>query len=90
MTTQIVVNHQAVTNLAAKLERLGYSGDDVHEVAEHIAMNLLADGYRPVERIQRGLRPTKSGGRRWHPSTGRSTPHGGTRRRQGDDVRRWQ
>jgi len=58
MTTQIVVNHQAVTNLAAKLEKLGYSGDDVHEVAEHIALNLLADGYRPVERIP-DLRPTR-------------------------------
>lgn len=41
-------NAAAVRNLAARLERLGYTGDSYTE-AEHIALNLLADGYRPVE-----------------------------------------
>jgi hypothetical protein len=47
--TQIAVNSQALINLAAKLEQLGYAGDDVHDVAERIALNLLSDGYRRVE-----------------------------------------
>lgn len=47
---QVAVNHRAVANLAGRLESLGYTGDDVHEVAERLAAELLADGYRPVER----------------------------------------
>lgn len=49
MTTQIAVNATAIRNLAHRLTQLGYSGDDVHDVAERIAMNLLADGYRRLE-----------------------------------------
>ena len=49
MTQQVVTNHKAVANLAARLEQLGYRGDDVHQVAEHLALNLLADGYRRVD-----------------------------------------
>jgi len=45
---QIATNHRALMGLAARLERLGYTGDTYAE-AEHIALNLLADGYRPVE-----------------------------------------
>lgn len=47
--TQVAVNAAAVRNLAARLERLGYTGD-AHTEAEHIALNLLADGYRPVDK----------------------------------------
>lgn len=50
MSSQIAVNSQALINLAAKLEQLGYTGPDVHRVAESIALNLLADGYRPLEK----------------------------------------
>ena len=42
-------NQAAIRNLAGRLEALGYDGDDVHTVAEHLAVNLLADGYRPIE-----------------------------------------
>lgn len=44
----IARNATAVRNLAARLERLGFTGDSYTE-AEHIALNLLADGYRKVE-----------------------------------------
>jgi hypothetical protein len=37
-------NAAAVRNLAARLERNGWPGD-AHAEAEHIALNLLADGY---------------------------------------------
>jgi hypothetical protein len=47
--TQVATNATAIRNLAARLERLGYTGD-CHTEAEHIAVNLLADGYRPVEK----------------------------------------
>ena len=57
MTQQIAVNSQALINLAAKLEQLGYAGDDVHDVAERLAMNLLADGYRRLDPVP-DLRPT--------------------------------
>lgn len=50
MSTQIAVNATAVRNLADRLTQLGYKGDDVHDVAEHIALNLLADGYRRLEK----------------------------------------
>lgn len=50
MTAQIAVNATAVRNLAEKLTTLGYTGDDVHDIAEHIALNLLADGYRRLEK----------------------------------------
>jgi hypothetical protein len=43
----IARNAAALRNLAGRLERMGYIGDTYAE-AEHIAMNLLADGYRPV------------------------------------------
>lgn len=46
---QIAANATALRNLATRLERLGYTGD-THAEAEHIALNLLADGFRPVER----------------------------------------
>lgn len=46
---QISVNHRAVVNLAGRLEQLGYRGDDVHAVADHLARNLIADGYRPIQ-----------------------------------------
>jgi hypothetical protein len=44
----IARNAAAIRNLAARLERMGYVGD-CHAEAEHIALNLLADGYRRVE-----------------------------------------
>lgn len=47
MTKQIAVNHTALMNMAGRLEALGFTGD-AYEVAERLAMNLLADGYRPV------------------------------------------
>lgn len=46
---QIAVNASALRNLADRLEHLGYKGDTYAE-AELLAMNLLADGYKPVER----------------------------------------
>ena len=49
MSAQIATNAAALRNLADRLERLGYAGDCYAE-AEHIAVNLLADGYKPVER----------------------------------------
>jgi len=58
VTTQIATNSTAIRNLAGRLESLGYAGDDVLEVAEKLAMNLLSDGYRPVERVP-DLRPTR-------------------------------
>jgi hypothetical protein len=51
----IARNAAAVRNLATRLERLGYTGD-CHTEAEHIAVNLLADGYRRIEPIP-DLRP---------------------------------
>lgn len=48
-TQQIAINAAAIRNLAARLEDMGYAGGDVHAEAEHIALNLLADGCRPVE-----------------------------------------
>jgi len=44
----VATNAKALLNLAGRLERMGYSGD-CHAEAEHIALNLLADGYRPLE-----------------------------------------
>jgi hypothetical protein len=44
----VAANAAAIRNLAARLERMGYEGD-CHAEAEHIALNLLADGYRPLE-----------------------------------------
>lgn len=46
---QVAVNAAAVRNLAARLERLGYTGDAQTE-AEQIAIALVADGYRRVEK----------------------------------------
>jgi hypothetical protein len=46
----IAANATALRNLAARLERLGYTGDTYAE-AEHIALNLLADGYRRIETV---------------------------------------
>ncbi|MCW2899973.1 MAG: hypothetical protein JWO67_2238 [Streptosporangiaceae bacterium] len=45
----IAANATALRNLAARLERMGYTGD-AHAEAEHIALNLLADGYRPLDK----------------------------------------
>jgi hypothetical protein len=47
---QVGTNSAALRNLAARLERMGYTGDTYAE-AEHIAVNLLADGYRRVEPV---------------------------------------
>jgi hypothetical protein len=52
---QVAANAKAVRNLAARLERLGYTGD-CHTEAEHIAVNLLADGYRRIDPVP-DLRP---------------------------------
>jgi hypothetical protein len=52
---QVAANAKAVRNLAGRLERLGYTGD-CHTEAEHIAVNLLADGYRRIEPVP-DLRP---------------------------------
>lgn len=57
--TQVSVNASAIRNLADKLTRLGYERDDVHDVAEKLAMNLLADGYRRIE-TPPALRPTNA------------------------------
>jgi hypothetical protein len=46
---QVAANATALRNLAARLERLGFTGD-AHTEAEHIALNLLADGYRHIEK----------------------------------------
>jgi hypothetical protein len=51
----IARNAAAIRNLAGRLERLGYTGD-CHTEAEHIAVNLLADGYRRIEPVP-DLRP---------------------------------
>ena len=45
---QVAANYRALSNLAGRLERMGYTGDALME-AEHIALNLLADGYRRIE-----------------------------------------
>jgi hypothetical protein len=47
---EIARNAAALRNLAARLERMGYTGGDAHTEAEHIAVNLLADGYRPIDK----------------------------------------
>ena len=57
--TQVSVNASAIRNLADKLTRLGYERDDVHDIAEKLAMNLLADGYRRIE-TPPALRPTNA------------------------------
>lgn len=56
---QVAANATAIRNLAARLERLGFVGDAQDE-AEHIARELLADGYRRVEQPPplRGTRST--------------------------------
>lgn len=45
---QIATNASAVRNLAGQLEALGFTGD-AYAVAEKLAVNLLADGYKPVD-----------------------------------------
>jgi hypothetical protein len=59
---QVAANAAAIRNLAARLERLGYTGD-CHTEAEHIAVNLLADGYRRIDPVPdlRGPSSTKAG-----------------------------
>jgi hypothetical protein len=47
---QVSVNAQAIRNLAGHLERMGYTGSSIAE-AEHIALNLLADGYQRIEPV---------------------------------------
>lgn len=47
---QVSLNHAAVAQLAERLTALGYQGDDVHRVAESIAVNLLAAGYKRLTR----------------------------------------
>jgi hypothetical protein len=58
----IARNAAAIRNLAGRLERLGYTGD-CHTEAEHIAVNLLADGYRRIEPVPdlHGPSSTKAG-----------------------------
>lgn len=46
---QIARNDAAIRNLAGRLEQLGFPGDSRAE-AERIAVDLFADGYRPVEK----------------------------------------
>ena len=41
-------NAKAVANLAARLEAWGLT--DPEQRAEHVVMNLAADGYRPLDR----------------------------------------
>jgi hypothetical protein len=43
----VAANAAAIRNLAARLENWGLS--DPHERAEHIVLNLAADGFRPLE-----------------------------------------
>jgi hypothetical protein len=52
MTTEraVATNATALRNLADRLERMGYAGGDAYTEAEHIALNLLADGYRLIEK----------------------------------------
>jgi Mn-dependent DtxR family transcriptional regulator len=62
---QIAANHRALTNLAAHLEHLGYTGGDAHNQAERIAHALHRDGWRPVEKppAMRGPTSTPAGRR---------------------------
>lgn len=46
---EVARNARAIRNLAARLERIGYTGD-AHTEAEMIAMNLAADGWRPIDK----------------------------------------
>lgn len=43
----VATNAAAIRNLAARLEAWGLT--DAHKRAEFIALNLLAEGYRPLE-----------------------------------------
>jgi len=43
----VAANAAAIRNLAQRFENWGLS--DPHQRAELVAMNLLADGYRPLE-----------------------------------------
>lgn len=53
-------NAKAVRNLAARLERLNFEGD-CHTEAELIAMNLAADGWRPLDKPEPEPAPTGRG-----------------------------
>lgn len=46
---QVGVNAAAIRNLAARLEKLNFPGD-AHQAAELLAMNLAADGWRPLDK----------------------------------------
>lgn len=46
---QIAVNSRALMTAADKLTRAGYDGD-AYRFVEDLALNLLADGYRPVDK----------------------------------------
>jgi hypothetical protein len=63
----VATNATALRNLAARLERMGYTGDTYAE-AEHIALNLLADGYQRIEPVPPvrpdNIAPDDSPGRR--------------------------
>lgn len=46
---QLAVNSRALIAAAAKLEHAGYDGDS-YRFIEGLVLNLLADGYRPVQK----------------------------------------
>ena len=46
--TQLAVNSRALMAAADKLTRRGFDGD-AYRFVENLIVNLLADGYRPVE-----------------------------------------
>ncbi|HEU5026634.1 MAG TPA: hypothetical protein VFV01_17085 [Spirillospora sp.] len=67
MTTtedRVATNHRALMAAAAKLERAGFTGDS-YRFVEGLVVNLLADGWRPVEPAPalRGPTSTEAGRR---------------------------
>lgn len=48
---QAATNAAALRALAEQLEMLGYRSDDVLKVADRLARQLIADGYRRIEAI---------------------------------------
>lgn len=57
---QVATNARAVRSLAARLERIGFPGD-CHREAEMIALNLAADGWRPLDKPEPEPAPTGRG-----------------------------
>lgn len=52
-------NAKAVRNMASRLE--GWGLDDAHRRAEHLAMNLASDGWRPLDKPEPEPAPTGRG-----------------------------